>query len=103
MAKITAEYDTKEKTLTVSKDGKAMDNVMHAAFSRNYDYEKGTEDDTHSCHIAMKDESDDEGYHTHTHITANVDGDLETRKEKVPVAKGTSDLITHLLNRGRSR
>jgi hypothetical protein len=99
MAKITAEYDTKEKTLSVSKDGKALDNVMHASFSRNYNYEKGTEDDTHSCQIAMKDSSSEEGYHTHTHIIANEDGDLETRTEKVPVAKATSDLIGQLLRR----
>lgn len=103
MAKIVAEYDTKAKTLNVTKDGKALDNVMHVSLSRNYNYQKDQEDDTYGCHVMTKDKSDEEGYSTHTHITANEDGDLETRTEKVAASKQTSDFIKGLLNRGHRR
>lgn len=81
MAKISAEYDTNTKQLSVSKDGQAMSNVMRVEFGRTYESEdKSDADAEHGCHIHMLDKGDD-GYHTHTHMTANEQGDLVSEKK----------------------
>jgi hypothetical protein len=102
MAKISAEYDTKSKKLSVSKDGEAMANVHHVEFGRSYEQPEDTkeEDIKHICHIAMREKGDD-GYSTHTHIVANEQGDLV--KEETPVNKGLSGFIGGYLDRNRYR
>jgi hypothetical protein len=99
MAKISAEYDTKTKKLSVSKDGEAMDNVHHVEFGRSYDQpdDVSEEDVKHICHIAMREKGTD-GYSTHTHIMANEQGDLV--KEDT-VNKGLSKFIGGYLSRNR--
>jgi hypothetical protein len=39
MAKVVAQFDTVEKTLTVTEDGKAVANVYGAEFCRGYSYD----------------------------------------------------------------
>lgn len=65
MAKITATYDTKEKTLVVEEDGKAVANVREAYFTERYD-EKGF-----SCVVTTFEKDDDQGIGRMTRLMAS--------------------------------
>jgi hypothetical protein len=82
MAKINAEYDTKSKKLSVTKDGEALANVHYVEFGRSYDQPTDTsdEDAKHICRIGMREDSGD-GYVTHHQMMANQQGDLEKSSE----------------------
>jgi hypothetical protein len=102
MAKISAEYDTKTKKLSVSKDGETMANVHHVEFGRSFDQPDNTSDDDakHMCHIAMREKGDD-GYATHTHIVANEHGDL-VKEENSANAELAKFIGGYLDNRRRA-
>lgn len=104
MAKIISEYDTKTKSLSVSKDGSSMANVHYISMGRKYDYNEDKESDEYDCHLTMVEKADEEGYHTHTHIVANELGDLvEQKKENITSNVGLSKFIQHRLSQRRAR
>jgi hypothetical protein len=78
MAEFISKYDTKSKKLTLTKDGEAMNDVMHVEFGLAYDSENNKET-KHVCHIMQRTKNDDEDYATHVHTVANEEGDLEVK------------------------
>lgn len=79
MAKITCEFDTQSKDLTVAIDGKAVDNVIGVNFyPRGYD---GDGDD-YSCAVTTKEHNEDEDIKTYTNLIAS-----ETAQAKDMVQK----------------
>jgi hypothetical protein len=98
MAEIIAKYDTNTKKLSVTKDGQAVSNVMHVQMGRTYDTQDKTDEEAkHECSLHMMDKTDD-GYMTHTHITANEQGDL-VKEDRVNT--GLSKAISSLLGSRR--
>lgn len=82
MAKFIAEFDTKEKTLTLTKNGEALANVVGASFGCSWD-----DKEEFCCDIVMatKDEADD--IRSYTRLSANESGDLVAQETKKAEAK----------------
>jgi hypothetical protein len=70
MAKITAEFDTKEKTLEVKMDGKALGNVQYVSFGPSW-----KDDEKFYGSIQMAETHDDEDMRTMTSICASLKDD----------------------------
>lgn len=68
MAKISIQYDTKEKTLAVTMDGKAVDNVAGAYLGKGYSYD---EPEDYRCELTMMTQNEDDDYYTMTRIVAS--------------------------------
>lgn len=77
MSKVTLEFDTVGKTLSVVKDGKTMDNVRAAYFSNYYD-------DTGKFYaeIIMSEENKDDGTRLEQRLCAEDDKDKKKKKKK---------------------
>lgn len=75
---ITVEFDTKDKSLVVMKDGKKLSNVVDVNFYRSFDDEK-----VFRAIISQRTPNDDEGVMVVTTTMANEDGKVtETVDEK---------------------
>ena len=75
MAKITAEFDTKDKTLMVSMDGKKMKKIASAEF-----FVWG---DEANASLTTIDTDDDESVRTITRIMASENGDVVKTEQVV--------------------
>ena len=76
MAKVSVEFDTVEKTLSCSIDGKAVDNVHYVSMSHGYMNE---EDFTCSITTMMHDEAED--IKTYTQLIASESKDSKKNKD----------------------
>lgn len=80
MAKITVEFDTGDKTLSVLMDGTAVANVEEVYVSRRYS-DKG-----YSCHFTTVREDKDNGYMEMTRVMAAESAEgQQARHQAVPV------------------
>ncbi|MBY0525592.1 MAG: hypothetical protein K2R98_19460 [Gemmataceae bacterium] len=66
MAKINVEFDTKDKSLSVSMDGKAMANVAGISLYQSYD-----DEDEFRCNVVMATKDDTNDIRTVTSIYAS--------------------------------
>ena len=90
MAKFVAEFDSKEKTLVLKKDGEVISDIDSISFyNKNYDWDKDDDDEfCMSVNLRTKDEND--GTRTTTtvcasekvpeHVTASEHPELEGYK-----------------------
>jgi myo-inositol-1-phosphate synthase len=83
MAKITAEFDTITKKLTVALDGVAFDNVNSVSF-----YESYCEEGEHCASIGQREKLEDEGMVKYTYISASENGDVKVSEPVEEVTKG---------------
>ena len=89
MASIIAEFDTVEKTLTVTKGGKKFKNVESVFMGKGYDEDKFFAE----LRTVTSGEGDDEGTMTITTLRADQNG-----KEIVEVKEETIEGKTHRLS-----
>jgi hypothetical protein len=66
MAKILIEFDTNEKTLAATIDGKPVDNVVEVSFCVGYD-----DKDEYRCCLMTKETNDEHDIQTYTHLRAS--------------------------------
>lgn len=78
MAKISCEFDTKEKTLAVTIDGKAVDNVYGVNLAKGYSDESGF-----YCDVMTLSEDKENDIRTMTRLMASESKDA---KEQVATA-----------------
>lgn len=74
MAKIVAEFDTVDKTLSVVIDGTAVDNVVGVDMHRGYCCD-GDEQEFR-CNVSQLSEDKDNKLRTFTHLMASEDGSM---------------------------
>lgn len=67
MSEIIAKFNTKTKEFSVTKDGKAMDDVARCAFGMNYEGE-------YMCNIDMMKKDKEEGVHEMSSLYAKKYG-----------------------------
>ena len=72
MAKINIEFDTKSKELSLTLDGKAVENVQSVSLSKMMDYYSDSSSDKNefSFSVLTQDKNEADGYKTYTHILA---------------------------------
>jgi hypothetical protein len=70
MAKINVEFDTSNKNLTVSMDGKQMPNIVGINIYKYGAYGESDDKNEYDCSVTMLDNYKDEGYKTYTQIIA---------------------------------
>jgi hypothetical protein len=81
MAKINVEFDTVEKTMTCTVDGKALANVQGVMFGKGYSSKR----DEYTVEVVLGDESEDDDMRTWTRICA-----ADTVKGRELVADGAT-------------
>lgn len=87
--KVVIEYDTKEKALTVSKDGKAIENVDRVEFW-NFSL---SEEGPYHMEIGQREENEDEGTVVRTRILANKDIFGKEKTEELSKTERLSRLL----------
>jgi hypothetical protein len=113
MAKINFEFDTATKEMTLTMDGKSIDNVMGISCYKNSGmYGEDSGGDDYSCSISTMTQSSDEGYKTFTNIVAKdtsegrkafAEGACQYKDNplfivKKSISKAVSDTIKFLKN-----
>lgn len=93
MAKIVCEFDTVAKTMAVTMDGKAVDNVMGCSLYKNYDGE-------YSCTVSTGETNKDEKTTKVSYLYASesIEGKQlpDSSKSKTFVGfKEASEIVTH--------
>lgn len=90
MAKITAEFDTVTKKLTVALDGVAFENVDSVSFYQSY-----CEEGQHCASVGQREKLEDDDMVKYTYISANDKGEtkLEEKVESPTVANLTKLLF----------
>jgi hypothetical protein len=76
MAKLNIEFDTSTKELSVSFDGKKLDNVYSVSLSKAYGYGED-EENKFGCSLMTMDEYKDDGYRHMTHLVAKNSSEAE--------------------------
>ena len=74
MAEIVATFNTVDKTLSVTIDGKAIDNVMEAHFCSKYGYYDGydgDDSDDYCARVSTMEKDDEEGTRKSFMVTAD--------------------------------
>jgi hypothetical protein len=80
MAKINIAFDTKDKTMAVTMDGKSVANVVGAYLGTGYD-------DDCRCELMMAEKNEEDGYYTMTRIVAAESGEGKKLAETAPDSK----------------
>lgn len=82
MSKINVEFDTKEKTMEVSIDGKAVPNCVSANFSKGYYMD---DEDEFSCNVVTMERDEPNDMRKYTQVMASEsEGASGTRSVKFP-------------------
>jgi len=87
MAKITTEFDTKDKTLVTKLDGEAIENVSHVSF---WKWDDDAENPFHAS-ITKREKSEDKDMEVTTHISANAQGETVQTEETVAADDATTE------------
>jgi hypothetical protein len=85
MAKINVEFDTVSKEMSVTMDGKPVEDIMNVSFSKYSDGEC-------SCCLTTVNRNDTDGYSTYTNITAK-DSALARESSVTKQYKDSPDMV----------
>lgn len=88
MAKIVAEFDTVDKTLSVTVDGQEVENVEEAYMRKGY-----SDESKFVCSLMTCTDDKEGGMTTMTRLMASESAEVKNSKEKYPLAKGLSGFV----------
>lgn len=96
MAKVVITFDTQDKSLTATMDGKTVENLESASFYRGYNYDTSKSTDEFRCNLTTVEKKEDDGVSMYTQISAKQSAE---GREAIAQGAGTyalnDDFVAH--------